>query len=64
MKILGEIHAAHRQKVNDPTCRAQVRPGKKVVLGVGSVDAKIMFIGEAPGAEEEIQGAFASYLMS
>ena len=41
---------------NDTTCRANVRPGKKVVLGVGSVDAKIMFVGEAPGAEEEIQG--------
>ncbi len=42
--------------MNDATCRANVRPGKKVVLGVGSVDAKIMFVGEAPGAEEEIQG--------
>lgn len=41
---------------NDATCRANVRPGKKVVLGVGSVDATIMFVGEAPGAEEEIQG--------
>lgn len=40
----------------DPVCRASVRPGKKVVLGVGSLDAKIMFVGEAPGAEEEIQG--------
>ena len=41
---------------NDPTCRAHVRPGKLVVLGVGHLDAKIMFVGEAPGAEEEIQG--------
>jgi DNA polymerase len=40
----------------DATCCAHVRPGKKVVLGVGSLDAKIMFVGEAPGAEEEIQG--------
>lgn len=40
----------------DPVCRAKVRPGKKVVLGVGSLDASIMFVGEAPGAEEEIQG--------
>lgn len=30
--------------------------GKKVVFGVGSIDAKIMFVGEAPGGEEEIQG--------
>ncbi len=40
----------------DPVCLAQVRPGKKAVLGVGSLDAKIMFVGEAPGAEEEIAG--------
>ena len=40
----------------DATCQANVRLGKKVVLGVGSLDAKIMFVGEAPGAEEEIQG--------
>lgn len=44
------------QVLNDPTCKANVRAGKKVVLGVGSLDAKIMFVGEAPGAEEEIQG--------
>jgi DNA polymerase len=42
--------------LNDAICKANVRPGKKVVLGVGSLDAKIMFVGEAPGAEEEIQG--------
>ena len=41
---------------NDVTCKANVRAGKKVVLGVGSLEAKIMFVGEAPGAEEEIQG--------
>jgi uracil-DNA glycosylase len=40
----------------DTTCCANVRAGKKVVLGVGSLAAKIMFVGEAPGAEEEIQG--------
>jgi uracil-DNA glycosylase family 4 len=42
--------------INDPTCKANVRPGKKVVLGVGTLDARIMFVGEAPGAEEEIHG--------
>jgi DNA polymerase len=40
----------------DPCCRAHLRPGKRVVLGVGSLDAALMFVGEAPGAEEEIQG--------
>ncbi len=41
---------------NDPTCRAHVRPGKLVVLGVGNLEAKIMFVGEAPGADEEVKG--------
>jgi DNA polymerase len=48
---------ALRQAVlDDPFCRSKLRPGKKVVLGVGNLDAAIMFVGEAPGAEEEIQG--------
>ena len=41
---------------NDPVCRAKLRPGKKAVLGVGSLEASIFFVGEAPGAEEEVQG--------
>jgi DNA polymerase len=49
--------AALRERVlADPVCRAHVRPGKQVVFGVGSMEAKIMFVGEAPGAEEEVQG--------
>jgi DNA polymerase len=42
--------------LQDPVCGAHVRPGKQVVFGVGSIDAAIMFVGEAPGAEEEVQG--------
>lgn len=42
--------------LNDPVCLSHVRPGKKIVLGVGSLEAKIFFCGEAPGAEEEVQG--------
>jgi len=49
--------AALRELVlNDPVCAAHVRAGKKVVFGVGALDARIMFVGEAPGAEEEMQG--------
>lgn len=44
------------QVSEDPVCRAKLRPGKKVVLGVGNLSASIMFVGEAPGAEEEVQG--------
>jgi DNA polymerase len=42
--------------LHDPVCRAHARPGKRVVVGVGDLDARICFVGEAPGAEEEIQG--------
>jgi uracil-DNA glycosylase len=41
---------------NDAVCKAHVRPGKKIVLGVGSLDARLFFVGEAPGADEEVQG--------
>lgn len=39
-----------------PVCSSRVKPGKKVVFGVGSVEAEIFFCGEAPGAEEEVEG--------
>lgn len=42
--------------LNDPTCKSHVHPGKQVVFGVGNLDADIMFVGEAPGADEEDQG--------
>jgi len=42
--------------LNHPVCRAHVPAGRQVVFGVGSLEAKIMFVGEAPGEEEELQG--------
>jgi uracil-DNA glycosylase family 4 len=49
--------AALREIVReDPHCRAHLRPGKQLVLGVGDLNARIFFVGEAPGAEEEVQG--------
>jgi DNA polymerase len=49
--------AALRDAVlNDPVCLAHVNPGRKVVFGVGNLDARIFFVGEAPGGDEEIQG--------
>jgi len=39
-----------------PTCLGNLNPGKKVVFGVGSLDARIFFCGEAPGADEETEG--------
>jgi|SRR5579884_274718 len=48
--------ALRERVLKDATCCAHVRPGKQVVFGVGSLDARIFFCGEAPGAEEEQQG--------
>lgn len=44
------------QVLGDLICQEHVKPGKRVVFGVGSIDADIFFCGEAPGAEEEDQG--------
>ena len=42
--------------LSSPELLSHVRPGKQLVFGVGNLDAKIFFCGEAPGADEEIQG--------
>lgn len=42
--------------LTDPVCNAHIKPQKKVVFGIGNLEAKIFFCGEAPGADEEIQG--------
>lgn len=47
-KLLDDI-----KEFEFPKRRAQ---GPKLVFGNGSIDAEIMFIGEAPGANEAIQG--------
>ncbi|GAB5562876.1 MAG: hypothetical protein SynsKO_45230 [Synoicihabitans sp.] len=41
---------------HDEVCQRFLRPGKKIAVGTGDLDAKIFFCGEAPGAEEEIKG--------
>jgi uracil-DNA glycosylase len=42
--------------LNDSVCRSKVYAGKQVVFGVGNIDAAVMFVGEAPGGDEEDQG--------
>ena len=37
-------------------CPSLVAARKNVVFGVGTIDAELMFVGEAPGAEEDEQG--------
>jgi DNA polymerase len=45
-----------RRVLENEALKKHVRPGKNLVFGVGNLDAKIFFCGEAPGADEEIQG--------
>ena len=37
-------------------CKLHTLGRKQVVFGVGNPDANLMFVGEAPGADEDIQG--------
>jgi uracil-DNA glycosylase len=37
-------------------CSHLAESRKNVVFGVGSLDADVMFVGEAPGADEDVQG--------
>jgi len=39
-----------------PVCNAHHSKDGKIVFGVGSVEADIFFCGEAPGADEEVEG--------
>ncbi|MDR1907109.1 MAG: uracil-DNA glycosylase [Puniceicoccales bacterium] len=45
-----------RRVLGNENLKIHVRPGKNLVFGVGNLDAEIFFCGEAPGADEEIQG--------
>ena len=46
-----------RQRVlSCPECQSHLKSGRQAVFGAGDIDADIFFCGEAPGADEEIQG--------
>ena len=54
----GEALAATRAELGaDCTrCKLHTQGRKQIVFGVGNPDADLMFVGEAPGADEDIQG--------
>ncbi len=57
-QISGKVErlaAVEAQAEKSPTCRALGTLRDTMVFATGSPDAEIMFIGEAPGAEEERQ---------
>jgi DNA polymerase len=37
-------------------CKLHAQGRKQIVFGVGNPDADLMFVGEAPGADEDVQG--------
>ena len=48
---------AIRENLGDCTrCKLHAMGRKQIVYGVGNPDADLMFVGEAPGADEDIQG--------
>jgi uracil-DNA glycosylase family 4 len=52
----GEALAAIRADIGDCT-RCKLHVGRtQIVFGVGNAEADLMFVGEAPGADEDIQG--------
>lgn len=54
----AEAHAAIKVEIGPdcPRCKLATLGRKQVVFGVGNPDADLMFVGEAPGADEDIQG--------
>jgi uracil-DNA glycosylase family 4 len=57
--IADPVQALHliRQDLGDCTrCVLHAQGRKQIVFGVGNPNAELMFIGEAPGADEDLQG--------
>jgi len=53
----AEALAAIREDIGDCTrCKLHGLGRKQIVYGVGNPDADLMFVGEAPGADEDVQG--------
>ena len=56
-KNAAEALAAVRADIGDCTrCKLHTLGRRQVVFGVGNPEADLMFVGEAPGADEDIQG--------
>ena len=56
-KNAAEALVAIREDIGDCTrCKLHTLGRTQVVFGVGNPDADLMFVGEAPGADEDLQG--------
>lgn len=52
-QLLEDLYEQYR---NCKGCHFKMPPATQIVFGEGNPHAKLMFIGEAPGREEDIQG--------
>src|SRR5688572_30522582 len=53
----AEALAVVRADLGDCTrCKLHTLGRKQIVFGVGNPNADLMFVGEAPGADEDVQG--------
>ena len=50
------LAALREQALGCGKCEPLAKARKHVVFGVGNIDAELMFVGEAPGADEDAQG--------
>jgi uracil-DNA glycosylase family 4 len=56
-KSAADALIAIRTEIGDCTrCKLHTLGRKQIVFGVGNPDADLMFVGEAPGADEDVQG--------
>jgi uracil-DNA glycosylase family 4 len=56
-KNAAEALAAVRADIGDCTrCKLHTLGRRQIVFGVGNPQADLMFVGEAPGADEDVQG--------
>jgi len=57
LKSAADALAAIRADIGDCTrCKLHTLGRSQVVFGVGNPDADLMFVGEAPGGDEDLQG--------
>ena len=56
-RSVAEALAATRDEIGDCTrCKLHGQGRQQIVFGVGNPEADLMFVGEAPGADEDAQG--------
>ena len=52
----GAIEELRQRAQNCVKCAHLASSRKNVVFGVGNIESELMFVGEAPGADEDVQG--------